>query len=268
MKNSDAAIRIDHVGYWDDATAAFGDDGAGGAWRSHCDDVHRTLLAGWLVGRSVQRALKTDLFDEMAGGGLSDEMALYAVAVHGIDVSASVVAGASAKRAGIRACRADVRRLPYADGVFDLVVSNSTLDHFARGSDIAASLRELHRVTAAGGTLLITLDNLSNPIIAIRALIPFRALRALGLVPYYVGATTTRRGLAKLLSASGYRVEATTTVLHVPRVIAVRWCARSDRLGDGQRARLLRRLANWERLGRWPTADFTGHFVAALAVRE
>jgi SAM-dependent methyltransferase len=227
------------------------------------------LLDRWLSSAApARRALKTDLFDEAAGDGLCGEMDRFAECVYGVDVSGSVAFGAQVGRAELQVTRADVRHLPFRDGSFELVVSNSTLDHFDERADIAVALRELHRVTAVGGTLIVSLDNLANPVIALRALLPSRLLRALGLVPYYVGPTTTRRGLLDLLDQAGYSVRTTTWFLHVPRVVAVRICARSDRrsghLADG----LLGRLAGWERLGRWPTARWTGHYVVALAVRR
>jgi SAM-dependent methyltransferase len=188
--------------------------------------------------------------------------------VHGVDVAGAVVVDARSGRAGLAVTQADVRQLPYRDASFELVVSNSTLDHFEARADIAAALRELSRVTAPGGSLVISLDNLANPIIALRSLLPFGLLRALGLVPYYVGATTTRRGLVDLLEQAGFRVHATAWVMHVPRVAAVAICARADRRRNVAPARLLRRLSAWERLGAWPTASWTGHYVAALAVRE
>jgi len=254
----------------DGATASFRTTD-GGSWRQHCDDLHRHLLDGWLEPAGVQRALKTDLFDEAAGEGLCGDLARFAQCVHGIDVAGAVAfaaAGRADRGGGVVVAQADVRRLPYRHAAFDLVISNSTLDHFDDRADIAIALAELSRVTAPGGTLVISLDNLSHPIIALRALLPYRLLHALGLVPYHVGATTTRRGLVALLEESGYRVVDATWFMHVPRVVAVPICARSDRRPGSARARLLARLVAWERLGRWPTAAVTGHYVAVLAVRR
>jgi SAM-dependent methyltransferase len=255
--------------YWDDATATFRTATDGGSWRRHCDALHLQLLDGWLASLApARRALKTDLFDEAAGDGLSGEMGRFAESVNGVDVAGSVASDARVGRSGLLVAQADVRHLPYRDGSFELVVSNSTLDHFDERADIAVALRELHRVTAVGGTLIVSLDNLANPVIALRALLPSRMLRALGLVPYHVGPTTTRRGLLDLLEQAGYSVRATTWFLHVPRVVAVRVCGRSDRRAGRGADGLLGRLAGWERLGRWPTARWTGHYVAALAVRR
>ena len=78
--------------------------------------------------------------------------------------------------------------LPTGD-TFDLVVSNSTLDHFARADDITIALREIQQVLKPGGRLILTLDNPSNPVVRLRNALPFAALNQMGLVPYFVGAT-------------------------------------------------------------------------------
>ena len=48
---------------------------------------------------------------------------------------------------------------------------------------------------APGGRLLVTLDNASNPLVAVRNAIPWRWLASIRLVPCYVGATCSAAGL-------------------------------------------------------------------------
>lgn len=99
--------------------------------------------------------------------------------------------------------RADVSSdpvaLPYADGSFEAVLSCGVLEHVA---DPAASLRELHRILTAGGTLYVfKLPNRHSYLEWIA--------RRLGL--YHHGSNpldtlyTTRSG-AELVRASGYEV--------------------------------------------------------------
>jgi SAM-dependent methyltransferase len=53
---------------------------------------------------------------------------------------------------------ADGRRLPFADGSFDVVFSYSVFQHFSR-DDAVAAFRELGRVLKPGGTSLVQLAN-------------------------------------------------------------------------------------------------------------
>jgi SAM-dependent methyltransferase len=256
--------------YWDAATAAFIDPAAAGrTWRQHCDELHDRLLSRWSLPEPGGRVLKTDLFDEAADAGLAPRLTSTSADVFGMDISAEVLDAARRRHPGLRVTHADVRRLPFRDSSFDLIVSNSTLDHFPSDDEIVSALRELHRVTVPGGRVVVSLDNLFNPVIAIRSVVPFRLLRALGLVPYYVGATFSGRRLSATMRAVGFDVTRTATFMHVPRVLAVPWCSRlDDRVRSGhRRQRTLRRLGAWERLDRLPTRSITAHYVAVEAVR-
>lgn len=255
-----------------DATNA-GTDGPA-TWRDFCDRLHTDLLQRWLPPTPTGRALKTDLFDEAAGEGLCELLARRADQVVGTDVSLAVARAATSavdrptRRVDATLC--DVRRLAFADGSFDIVVSNSTLDHFALRSDITVALAEIHRVTRPGGVLVVTLDNPRHPLVAARTLLPARLLRALGLQPYYVGATMSLPRLVATLESLGWVVDDTTTMMHTLRVAAIPACERLDRVGA--RGKPMRRwltavMAASELLGRLPTRQFTGHYVAVKAVR-
>jgi len=75
---------------------------------------------------------------------------------------------AEAEVPGLRSVVADVRSLPFEDGAFDLVLCVSTLEHVGRDTEAyavdaaraddgdEAALRELHRVVAPGGRLLVS----------------------------------------------------------------------------------------------------------------
>lgn len=63
----------------------------------------------------------------------------------------------------------DVARLPFADACFDVVSANMVAEHL---SDPEAALRELHRVLAPGGRVLIHTPNLSSPPTRAAALVP------------------------------------------------------------------------------------------------
>jgi SAM-dependent methyltransferase len=160
----------------------------------------------------------------------------------------------------------DVRQLPFAGGTFDVVISNSTLDHFESRKEIVKALRELQRVLCRGGWLLLTMDNPVNPLVAMRNALPFRVLHRLGLVPYPMGATCGPRHLRRILRSEGFEVYETVALLHCPRVLAVAKARRLQQQGTAEsRARFLRRLMRWERLARLPTRFLTGYFVGVSA---
>ena len=156
------------------------------------------------------------------------------------------------------------------------------------------SLAELHRVTKPKGVLIVTLDNPRHPVVALRSLLPGRLLRALGLQPYFVGATMSLPQLVTTLESLGWRVDDTATMMHTMRVAAIPACAWADRggaqaagapgtpgtpdsadtnaatgtAGGTVRRWLMAAMLACERLGSLPTRQFTGHFVAVRAVRQ
>jgi SAM-dependent methyltransferase len=248
-------------------------------WRRHSDAVNAALVERWLP-REVDRVLKTDLFDEAMSGGLYDVLASRAREVVGIDVSAEIVEQAAARHDGLQARQADVRELPFDDGSFDAVVSNSTLDHFEAEAEIVASLRELHRILRPHGRLVLTLDNPSNPINALAKALPrewlnriwFRHARLtarVGHVPYHVGETMSARRLREVLPPIGLELLAQDAIVHAPRAVAVVVAELVVRRGDERaQRRFLELLAACERLSGWPTRYVTGHFVAVSAVKR
>ncbi len=75
-----------------------------------------------------------------------------------VDLSAAMLRALRAVLAregvsGVRTARADVTRLPLADGSVDCVAGNSMLHHLP---DVPAFLREVHRVLRPGGVLLLS----------------------------------------------------------------------------------------------------------------
>jgi SAM-dependent methyltransferase len=248
-------------------------------WRRHSDAVNAKLVERWLP-RDVDRVLKTDLFDEAVSGGLYRVLADRAREVIGVDVSREIVREAVGRHEGLQGSEADVRDLPFEDGFFDAVVSNSTLDHFEEEGEIVASLRELHRVLRPRGRLILTLDNPLNPINALAKALPrdwlnrvwFRHARLtarVGHVPYHVGETMGARRLRQVLPPLGFEILAQDAIVHAPRALAVVVAEFVAQRGNERtQQRLLQFLAACERLSGLPTRYVTGHFVAVSAVKR
>jgi SAM-dependent methyltransferase len=186
----------------------------------------------------------------------------------GIDLSVTITTAARDRYPNLHAAAADVRSLPFADSAFDVVVSNSTLDHFATRDDLLAGLRELTRILERRGELLLTLDNPANPIVALRNLTP-HFWRRVGIVPYPVGPTLGRRSLDRALQQLGFDVVAEAAFMHCPRVLAVAMAGFLERhAGARSQKRFLGALSAFERMAEWPTRYVTGHYVAVKAVKR
>ena len=132
--------------YWDDRAQDGSAQFAFPLWRSYVDGLHRRWLLSWLEGRTFAKVLKTDLFDEALGDGLDDvltSLILPGGECHGLDVSSVLVARALQRHPCLSVHCGDVRCLPLAADQFDLIVSNSTLDHFEQSADLQVSLHWL-----------------------------------------------------------------------------------------------------------------------------
>jgi SAM-dependent methyltransferase len=237
-------------------------------WRGYCDQLYVSLLDRWLSDdTAARRALKTDLYDEALDEGLVGRLGQSAQGIFGMDLSLPTVHAAGRRHKTLAAAQMDARALPYRAGSFDLVLSNSTLDHFPTTEEIDLALAELARVTRPGGTLVISLDNLSNPIIRLRQALPSSPLRRTGLVPYYVGMTHNARGMEAALERAGFEVAETAALMHCPRVAMVpiaRALSKRGRSGE----RFTRFLMSFERLEHLPTRFLSAHYVAARAIRR
>lgn len=263
------AVIENKVDYWDHIAHEWKRAQSDFLWREHSDEVNVALLSRWLSEKPVGRLLKTDLFDEAVSEGVLRFLQSRARTVVGMDISLMALRMARSRLgSGLEAC-ADVRFLPFADESFDAVVSNSTLDHFRSLGEMAVSLRELHRVLRRGGQLLLTIDNLANPAIGLRNVLPFTVLHQLGLVPYYVGVTCGPRRLQRTLREVGLESLEMTAILHCPRLLAV-WLTRGLQSCATQSTQqwFVHWLRRWERLEGWPTRFLTGNFIAVRCVKR
>ena len=226
--------------------------------------VHLELVARW-AGNRAGRLLKTDLFEEANGADqlLFDLRGDYGRLL-GFDHNLEVVGKARVRcpedcAIGLVAC--DARSIPFQTGCIDVVLSNSTLDHFHQKTDFAAALRELARILRPGGVLILTLDNPLNPLYW-----PLRWLSPAG--PFRLGYTPLPSELRRQLDAARLEVVDSASLIHNPRVISTLLFLAIRRV-LGQRADPVIRamLHCFAALGRLPTRRFTCCFYAVAARR-
>jgi SAM-dependent methyltransferase len=119
----------------------------------HAEHVARYLLAARLTGGGR-------VLDAACGEGYGSAMlaAGGAASVVGVDIDPATVEHAR-ESYGLDFRVADVAKLPFADGVFDLVVSFETIEHV---SEPERALDEMARVLAEDGLLLISTPNVSE----------------------------------------------------------------------------------------------------------
>ena len=224
--------------------------------------VHLELIARWAPPQ-CGLLLKTDLFEEANG----DDDLLYklkgrAVLALGIDINLETACQAKARVPGlpdIAFVGADARALPLRTNSVDVIVSNSTLDHFRLRSEFEKALAELARVLRPGGCLILTVDNVLNPL--------YWPLRWLSwAAPFRLGYSPSPRELNTMLGEASLSVAASEQLIHNPRMLStlvfLGLRAVLGHRADGPISALLR---CFDGLGRLPTRRFTACFWAVRA---
>lgn len=237
-------------------------------WRDHSDRINTSLLSRWLPDAFYHRILKTDLFDEYVCAGLYPYLKTKSSSIFGIDLSESIITAMQLKYPEMASLAADILYLPFKEGFFDLIVSNSTIDHFDSKDEIIQSLNEFHRVLKKGGSMILTMDNLDNMVVALRNTMPFKLLNRIGVLPYYVGVTLRHRQLVRILEKIGFKIVKSHFMVHCPRIlcIAAANMMTSHASPKGQQ-RYLELLKAFENLSGWPTRRITGYFTAVKGIK-
>lgn len=222
-------------------------------------------MASWLP--APRRVLKTDLFEEAFGEDqILGNFPVAAKFLCGIDVSPSIVTKCQMRFEGLRGGlpAADLRRLPFRDGSFDWIISNSSLDHFDSREELELALRELCRVLAPGGVILLAFDNPGNPLYH---LLRFASRR--GWAPFPLGATLGAADARKALQRSGLQLQGQEYFLFNPRGASTLLFLLVRKLlgkrGDDCVGLLLRLFAL---LGKAPGKAYSACFHATWAVRS
>jgi ubiquinone/menaquinone biosynthesis C-methylase UbiE len=240
----------------------------------HGSNTHLALVERWADITGGEYILKTDLFDVAFGPApFLFNLPRRDVNIVGIDISGEVVdkARSKARDAGSDASRflcCDVRHIPIRNNAIDLIISDSTLDHFANEKDIIDALNELHRVLGTGGTLILTLDNANN--LTYPPYMIIRLWMRLGLAPYFIGRTLSSKRLGGILENIGFVIEDRTAIFHCPHPdILVRWLeGLIHRVGAGRFDGVIRRALNLvDRLEGKKTKYWTGRYIAVKAVK-
>lgn len=261
--------------YWDSLVAKPHVMGSEDFWRAHLKEIYQRMKERWRGNARPKLVLKTDLYDEaISTHNLIPLFGSQCEQIIGTDVSFRTSRAAKRRMAdeygGWRSIAvSDARNHAFKANAFDEVLSFSTLDHFPDRKDITESLRELRRILRPGGTLIITFDNPWNPVIFVRNRLPYRLLRFLGVIPFYMGVTLSRPELIRDLESNGFQVCDSTAIVHSPRIFAIRVGHLLDRTGrEGIRAFFHRLLRAFEALEALPTKYVTGYYVAVKAVKS
>ena len=134
--------------------------------------VHKTVgilnFVRWLEWPVIDRwaAIQPGehVLDAACGrGSLTLRLARKTATICGFDMSSRAISRARRVALRVRSTArflvADAERLPFKDASFDKMVSSSSLEHFRNGQ---VAVDEMARVLRAGGTLVLTTDNLDE----------------------------------------------------------------------------------------------------------
>ena len=243
-------------------------------WRRNLFNIYRDLLKRWQGISPCATALKTDLYDEAQ----TDYSPLFVLnsesrCIAGIDISFEIAQRArersKGKKPNLTVLACDVRSLAFKPESFDLVISASTLDHFQDKNDIARSLNEICRVLKSKGSLIITLDNIHNPVVKLRNLLPYSWLKSLKVISYPIGKSVSLPELSEILESNGFKVCEALFIDHHPRILTVWLGYALQKTGIRPLESFFQKILNlFERLQRSPIGSLTGYFLAVKATRK
>jgi len=252
----------DEVSFWDQIGSSF-PSLKGAASTRYYFECERLLFEQFFPDLKDRKLFKTDLWDEAKNTEILRWAAEAGARPVGIDIAIST---ATQARTVLLAhspwiVAADIRRLPFKEGVFDLIYSMGTIEHFP---DHEVAVREIFRVLKSEGTAIIGVPNRLDPFL--RPMLVC-ILQRLGLYAYGQEKSFTQRALRRLLEAAGFRVKAQTGILFIPgwlRMLDL-WChTRAPRLAPVT-GWLIRPFAWLYR--RFPMVRRHGYLIACVATR-
>lgn len=261
--------------YWDSILPTPERSAGSELWRFPVYTEYQKLIDYWSETHRLSYVLKTDLYEEATAspglmGFFKHETKLFV----GIDQSFQCVALArkKLKKTDLHPLAfvcCDIRQLPFKPCFFDLVISNSTLDHFTAKKHIIHSLQEICFITKKGGLLILTLDNPLNPLIFIRNILPYRLLKTLQLIPYFMGSLVPRGELVKIMKSVGFSIINSSYIAHCPRLIIFGAERFLSRIGKHSLLQSFIRIMNrFEALKKMPVQSFTAQFIMVSAKKN
>jgi SAM-dependent methyltransferase len=174
---------------------------------------HIKLLEKWcgsVLGSST--VLKTDLYEDAFGrDSFIHWLADSSKNVVGIDLSKEIIVNALERNPSPTMVNSSVMETPFKDSTFNLVVSNSTLDHIPK-ENLLPALKELSRILAASGMLVLTLDNAHNPLYRLG----YHVVKKTSLQGYIQEKCYRKSEVIPLLEEAGFNVEETGSIVHLP----------------------------------------------------
>lgn len=237
-------------------------------WRKHADGLNRRLIGRFLPENKLfSRSLKTDLFDESIGEGLLPFLGKLSGQCWGVDLSHRIASSADFADSNFFRLTTDIIRPGLRAESFDLIVSNSTLDHFNEENDIRKALTSLARLLKPGGHFIWTMDNPANPIILVRNLLSKRIGPIGSLVPYQMGQTWKIKKMKNELGKMGFDIQATASIMHCPRILVIPFLTRLEHFKFNEEL-LSNTLQKWEWLETLPSRNLTAHYIALHAVKR
>ncbi len=237
----------------------------------HYSQSHLGLLFAWAEFSDKTLVLKTDLFAEgmCPSRSFAWEIMKKSGGFIGLDISPDICRAARdvsatllpEKSPDFIAC--DLRKVPFKADTFDVIISDSSLDHYNNKQDIETGINELARTLKPGGTLIITMDNKSNITEPL-----FRLWIRLKLAPFYIGKTYAMKELIAAVNNAGLEVKASRTLIHNPRFFAKQMIAVVRKLFPRRSdAMIKKRLTFYDSLEKKCTRFLTAQFIAVKAVK-
>ncbi len=175
------------------------------------------LINSWGRDKLDKKILKTDLYEESLGhDDFLFDLAKNNENVYGMDISSEMVdmAKERAKKLGVNPNLVvqDARKMTFDDDTFDLIISNSTFDHFP---EIDEAISECGRVLKTGGVLIMTIHNKNNLLLYLLCKIMkfFNKYHS-----FYIEGVYSLREIRALVKQAGLGVTDSTAILHVPPV--------------------------------------------------